>query len=234
MRLLRPLFLVPAGLLAAVGAGAWLARRWGYRVAETTRDLTGTPGEVPMRTPERGPDVQTMADGTGPRFHRRYRVDIAGTAWTPERLMARVAADPDDFCAAELARFEKTAGEEGALAEGDEFMVHINGPWNGPVRVASVEPHAFTLVTREGHMEAGSITFSAMPSPAVPDALRFTIESWARSRDAVVDLAYDDLELAKEAQQAMWTFFCERAVEVCGGEAAGPVEVLTERDDHGD
>ena len=78
-------------------------------------------------------------------------------------------------------------------------------------------------------MEAGQITFSAGTRGGEPGALRFTIESWARSRDGWVHFAYDTLGLARKAQEAMWTFFCERAAEASGGTRVGEIAVLTER-----
>ena len=130
----------------------------------------------------------------------------------------------------EIAVFEKSKGTEGRLAVGDEYDIKIRSPWDGPVRVVEVGPRRFTLATLDGHMEAGQIRFEAAEHPARPGALRFSIESWARSRDGAVDFVYDELGLGKKAQQAMWTFFCERVVEDSGGERVGEVRVLTERE----
>ena len=129
----------------------------------------------------------------------------------------------------ELARFNKTKGASDSLAEGDEFDIDIRSPWDGPVRVIDKTPTSFTFATLVGHMEAGKITFTAEPWEKEKKGLRFTIESRARSRDGVVDFFYDKLGLAKEAQEKMWTFFCERVAEQCEGEQVGPVDVLTER-----
>jgi hypothetical protein len=228
----RPVFLTTASVAAGAALGAWLWRRWGYPVHEESRDVAHAPEAPPTARPEppgRAP-IQDEAEGTGPRFHRRYRVDVAEATKTPRELMACVAADVQDYVPDELATFRKTVGAPGRLAVGDEYDIKIRSPWDGPVRVVEAGPTAFTLATLDGHMEAGTIRFHAEPHPTEPGALRFTIESWARSRDAAVDLAYDTLEVAKEAQQAMWTFFCERVAEDCGGRRLGEIEVLTERE----
>jgi uncharacterized protein (UPF0548 family) len=180
------------------------------------------------------PAVQREADGTGPRFHRRYRVRIAGSALTPDELIEQVARKPDAFAPAETSRFEKTFGAEGPLTLGDEYEVHPTGPWRAPVRVAACDRRSFTLVTLEGHLEAGQIRFSAAPGSQRPGVLVFTIESWARSATPTVHVAYDTLGLAAKAQEATWTFFCERVAETCGGRRLGPVEVLTERESETD
>ncbi len=130
----------------------------------------------------------------------------------------------------EIAVFEKTTGDDGVLAVGDEYDITIRSPWDGPVRVVEVGPTRFTLATLEGHMEAGQIRFEAAEHPTAPGALRFSIESWARSPTALVDLVYDGSGSPRQAQQAMWTFFCERVADDCGGQKMGDIRVLTERD----
>ena len=222
---LRRLISFGAPLLGAAAVG-WLVQRWGYGVRERTRDVTHRPD--PPSAPPTGADVQTEADGTGARFYRRYRVRVDGSTLSPDELFGAIAEDINAFVPDELARFERTQGAPGRIAQGDEFVVHITAPWDGPVRVAEADATSFTLVTLDGHLEAGSIRFSA--DGARGGELRFAIESWARSADAVVDFAYDTLGVAREAQQAMWTFFCERVADRCGGAVLGEIEVLTERE----
>ena len=222
---LRRLLTLGAPLVAA-GALAALARRWGYRVRTASHDVARRP--PPPSVPRGGPDDQSEDEGAGARFFRRYRVRVADSALSPRALVGQITQDLDAFVPAELARFEKTAGAPDGMAEGDEYLVHITSPWDGPVRVAEVGPAHFVLTTREGHLEAGLIRFSA--DGAAGGELRFQIESWARSADAVVDLAYDGLGVARQAQQAMWTFFCKRVAEACEGRIVGEIEVLTERE----
>ncbi|MEL6616744.1 MAG: hypothetical protein AAFQ43_13460 [Bacteroidota bacterium] len=235
--------LTPLAISAGAAVGLWLHRRWGFGVRETEADVARVEGPPEAS----GPGLQTAEEGVGPRFHRRYRVRVARPTLSPEALVAAIGADMDAFVASEVARFEKTAGEPHALAPGDEFLVHIRAPWDGPVRVVEVEPTRFVLATREGHMEAGQIEFRAEPAPpsssgadassapessggAASDDLVFTIESWARSRDAFIDFVYGDLGIAKDVQQGMWTFFCEAVAERLEGRVVGEIEVHTERE----
>lgn len=226
----RPVpFLVALAAVPTAALAVWAWRRWGYPVHAVERDVA-TAAEPPPTPEPAGPRaLQPEESGVGPRFHRRYRVDIAHPELTAEEVIERIGSDVQHFAPAEIAVFHKTRGAEGRLAVGDEFDITIRSPWNGPVRVVEAEPTWFTLATLEGHLEAGKIRFEAAPHPSVPGALRFTIESWARSADAAVDVVYDDLGVAKEAQQAMWTYFCEQVAEDCGGERMGAVEVETER-----
>ena len=64
------------------------------------------------------------------------------------------------------------------MRRGDEFVVRMPGPWDGPVRVVRREADSFRLATLAGHLEAGEIEFRAT---GTPDALGFEIESWARA-----------------------------------------------------
>jgi hypothetical protein len=123
-----------------------------------------------------------------------------------------------------MAVFRKTRGGDGPLRPGDELVVRMPGPWNGPVRVARRDEAAFRLVTLAGHLEAGQIEFRAV---ADGDALRFEIESWARAGDRLADVLYNRLRLAKEIQLNMWTHFCIRVAGLAGGRPRGGVTIRT-------
>ncbi len=172
--------------------------------------------------------VQTIAQGVGDSFQRRYRANIADAKLSPEKLMDRVRADLNYFCPAELATFEKTKGQPERFAVGDTYQIKITGPWNGPVKVIANHPRCFAFATLKGHLEMGEIHFRAQSHPNQAD-LRFEIESWSRSKDALVDLAYDKTGLAKQAQASMWVYFCKRVVQAVSGHLVGDVEVLTHK-----
>jgi len=232
----RALLISTTGLAVGAAVGTWLVRRWRYQVRHVVRDvprLPTSPTSPAVEMPGRAA-IQDEEDGVGPRFHRRYEVDITAPTKSPEALMHCIGENIQAYVPGEIAVFSKAVGDETALAVGDEYDIDIRSPWNGPVRVVEVAPTRFTLATLEGHMEAGQIRFEAAEHPAEPGAIRFSIESWARSRDGVIDFIYDELGLAKAAQQAMWTFFCERVAEDCGGQKMGEVRVLTEREEEAD
>ena len=170
--------------------------------------------------------VQRVADGVGPLFRRRYSARIEGSPLTPEQLFDRLVTDPNRAAPVEVAVFRKLRGRPGPLQAGDEYVVRMPGPWDGPVRVVDRQPTSFRLATLRGHLEAGQIEFRAR---AEDGALRFEIESWARSGDRLAALLYDRLRLAKEMQLHMWIHFCERVGKLAGGEVRGGVEVYTAR-----
>lgn len=219
-----------AGVAAGGAAGLAAWRRWGFRVRDVEREVAHAPEPPIADAPEGERDLQPEEAGVGARFHRRYAVDVAASTKTPAQLIAEIGRDIQAFVPDELAVFEKVEGAPDRLAVGDEFDITIRSPWDGPVRVVEAEATCFTLATLDGHLEAGQIRFEAHEHPTEAGALAFSIESWARSRDGVVDFVYDELGLAKKAQRAMWTFFCERVAEACGGETIGEIRVLTERE----
>ena len=175
------------------------------------------------------PDQEQLpSDGAGPLVHRRYYVDFERAKLNPETLFARVKQHVESFSPEELARFRKTKGRAADLAIDDEYHIEIFGPWNGSVRVSDVTPTSFTLVTLEGHPEAGEIRFCVKPHPTRKKAFRFEIESLARNRDQLVRLGYREARIGQEAQRRTWCTFCERVASASGGRRLGEVEVVTE------
>ena len=192
--------------------------------SEETGDATDLPRRASQDT-EPCDRRQGVAAGTGPLLHRYYAVQIVRSSMSPSALMDKAAASLDR-ASPEMAVFRKTRGEATQLRRGDEFIVRMPGPWDGPVRVVHRDPTSFRLATLDGHLEAGEIEFRAA---ADGDALRFEIESWARAGDRLADLLYNRLRLAKEIQLNMWSHFCVRAAALAGGRLSGGVTIRTRR-----
>jgi len=166
---------------------------------------------------------QPLGAGVGPMLHRLYAVRIAGSQMAPSALIDLVGARLNQ-ASPEMAVFRKTRGAGDSLRQGDEFVVRMPGPWDGPVRVVRREESSFRLATLDGHLEAGEIEFRARPDG---DALRFEIESWARAGDRLSALLYNKLRLAKEIQLNMWSHFCVRAAALAGGRPQGGITIRT-------
>ena len=169
-------------------------------------------------------DLQRIEDGVGPLLHRRYCVRIAGAEPSAEQVIARLAGDPNCGAPAAVALFEKIRGDEGEMRVGDEFVIRMPGPWDGPVRVIGRGPASFRLGTLRGHLEAGQIEFRCRP---VHGDLLFEIDSWARSGDRLSDLLYTRLRLAKEIQLNLWVETCLRLTREVGGRPRGGVRIET-------
>jgi uncharacterized protein (UPF0548 family) len=211
-----------------VGLTAW---RYLWRTTAVHRwEMTGSlPADA---APDMPPgvyleDVQGPEDGCGPLVRRIYRTRIVGSSMTPQALMEQVVMDLDRIAPSEFATFQRL-GRDGPLAVGDEYVVRMPGPWDGPVRVVAVSPTSFRLATLAGHLEAGQIEFRA---GADHRSLEFEIESWARSGDWLSDAVYSHLRLAKEVQLHMWTSVLGKVVELARGRMEGGVTVTTRRVD---
>ena len=206
---------------------------WRYMWRVTALHRSEARGELaadgPPELPEgiRRNEILHPAAGAGPLFHRVYRARIREARLGPSELVASITADLDRVAPSEFARFHKVAGEEGTMAVGDEYVVRMPGPWDGPVRVVERTPSSFRFVTLDGHLEAGQIRFAAERG----DLLEFRIESWARAGDRLSNLLYHHLRMSKEVQLHMWTSMLERVAELAGGRLTGGIEIRTWRVD---
>lgn len=214
--------------------GAWLWR-WppGLAFAALRQLTTDIPvhqveetAQVRSPEPATGADLQRIEDGVGPLFHRRYGVRVHVHLREAETVMAWFMAAPDSMVPSEVARFEPE-GDHRDLRLGDDLVVRMPGPWNGPVRVVAQTPRSFRLATRRGHLEAGQIEFRAEDRGT---ELIFEIESWARSGSWAADLLYDRLQLSKFMQAYLWVHCCERVCAAAGGRMVQGVEIYTGRE----
>jgi hypothetical protein len=222
MRRFRIVLQWPLGLTRVGWRYLWRTTpvyRW-----ETEGGAQDLPASIPPEVLDE--DVQRIEDGVGPMLRRRYCVRIDGAAAEAGAVIGRFAGDPNCGAPAEVAVFQKTRGDAGRLCVGDEFLIRMPGPWDGPVRVIAQGPASFRLATLRGHLEAGQIEFRCRPDG---DGLVFEIESWARSGDRLSHLLYDGLRLAKEIQLNLWVETCLRLAQDTGGRARGGVRVETRR-----
>jgi hypothetical protein len=206
---------------------------WRYMWRTTPFHRSEVAGSLPADAPPPFPDdvsradVQHAADGVGPLFHRVYRARIRDARLGPEDVIARITADPDAVAPSEFASFTKVHGQEGAMRVGDEYVVRMPGPWDGPVRVIERTPTSFMFATLADHLEAGQIRFTS----GAGELLEFRIESWARAGDRLSNLLYDRLRMSKEVQLHMWTSVLERVATLAGGRLTGGIEIRTRRVD---
>jgi Domain of unknown function (DUF1990) len=177
--------------------------------------------------PEHDDDgVQHVGEGEGPLLHRRYRARIRDGELDAAGLIARLAADPNRVTPGTMSHFEQRSGAPSGMAPGDEWLVHMPGPWDGPVRVVEVTPTSFRFATLRGHLEAGQIEWRAEDDG---DDVVFGVESWARTGDRLSDLMHNRLRMAKEVQLHMWTSVIEQAAELAGGRLARGIDIDTRR-----
>lgn len=171
---------------------------------------------------------QKITEGVGPMYHRIYAMPFSSTLEKVKNGMKCLQCNLNDYSPQLLARFEKTKGDPQILQNDDEFLIHITGPWNGPVRVTKVTEYSFHIVTLEGHLEAGDIHFEIKQISETEFV--FEIESLARSKDMLVNFVYDVVPIAKAMQTEMWKSFCENFVKEVAA-SVGEIQVTTERRD---
>ncbi len=180
------------------------------------------PPELPAELVD---DRTQLADtGVGPLYHRVFRVDILDARLSATDLVRRVVHDFGRFVPSEVVSVRLLDGAGDPLRVGDELVVEMPGPWDGPVRVVRATDTCLRLATLRGHLEAGQVQFRAFPAE---DALRFEIEAWARPSTHLVRLLYCVVRLAKEIQLNMWVRFCRAAAREAGGRLRNGVTIRT-------
>jgi hypothetical protein len=215
----------PAGISLTAWRYMWRTTPFHRAERAGTAD-DDSPPPLPAGVPT--DDVQWPGDGVGPLFHRTYGTRIREARHDARAVFSALAGDPDRAAPGEFATFIKVAGDKGRMQVGDEFVVRMAGPWDGPVRVVDVTPTSFRLATLRGHLEAGQIEFSAADEDG---AVVVRIESWARSADRLAHVLYDRLRMAKEIQLHMWISFLERVAELAEGRLTGGITIDTRRVD---
>jgi hypothetical protein len=209
---------------------AWTS--WGYIWRVTPlhrREIEGSLGEdLPPALPAGVSldEVHTPEDGAGPLLHRTYTGSLREGELDADELMRRLSANPDEVAPRALAKFRKTRGPRDRMTVGDEFLVHMPGPWDGPVRVVELTPTSFRFATLTGHLEAGQIEWRARDESG---RVVFQIESWARAGDRLSALLHGQLLMAKEVQLHMWTSVIERVAKLARARLESGIDIETRR-----
>ncbi len=186
----------------------------------------GGADDLPDPVPEQYVDakLKPLTDGVGPLLHRRFSVLIRGSDRAPDDVMDEIMDNLNVAVPSEVAFFRKTKGSDGPVRAGDEYVVRMPGPWDGPVRVIHQDATSFRFATLAGHLEAGQIEFRISRADAL---LKFEIETWARAGDRLSHLLYSVLRVSKEVQLNMWLHFCLSAAALAGGRPHGGVTIRT-------
>jgi hypothetical protein len=215
----------PAGTVRRVARWGWtwrspLLRYAAQRIPVYRRDRGGSRRATRLRSgaARRPGHAAAPREGIGPLFHRSYWIFVTDETLSGEELISYILEEPNQVTPTEMASFETMSGEPARdLEVGDELIVRLPGPWNGPVRVIERTPTSFRFATLRGHMEAGEIEFRTSTDDR--GFLEFRIESWARSGDPLFHLLYGRLLIGRELQQHMWAQFCRRVARsaaACG------------------
>jgi uncharacterized protein (UPF0548 family) len=176
------------------------------------------------------PQLQSWEDGVGPLLHRIYRTRFTASPMTARQLIAELVEDMDRVAPTGFASFQKLE-DEGPMRPGDQYVVRMPGPWDGPVAVVEVTESSFRLATLRGHLEAGQIEYRAHEDHR---GVAFEIESWARSGDRLSDLLYTHVQISREIQLHMWASVLRNVVKLAAGRMHGGIVITTRRVDRGE
>ncbi len=215
----------PAGIALTSWDYMWRTTPLHRREVPEADSVPHLPPEYP-ETVDRT-EIQSIQSGYGLVFHRRYATVIREAPVDAGALMDRLKRHVNTAAPTAFARFQRVLGEGEALGVGDEYVVRMPGPWDGPVRVIDETESSFRLATLAGHLEAGQIEFRTRPDG--PGRVRVEIESWARSSGRLSDLLYQHVHMSKEIQLHMWVSFLEGVVRLSGGRMTGGVDIDTRR-----
>ena len=198
------------------------------RVARRVPHGTATEGpHATAATGDRDDGTQHASSGAGSLIHRQYEVTLRGSWHDRTALFSLMTAHLTELAPSALADFEKSGSGAAGVAVGDEYDITMLGPWNGRVRVSELARDSLTLVTLEGHPEAGTITFSVHDT-GTAGHFRVLIESWARARDTLVQAAYSTVGIGRQVQSEVWITFLQRFSALAGADDTPEVRISTE------
>lgn len=182
-------------------------------------------GFRPLPADEPDPEHRTSDHGEGPTLHRLYEAMVREPQIDAERLVAIVAANPNVIAPTEVLRFEKTSGEPGPLREGDELLIRMAGPWNGPVAVTARSPLCIRLAATGGHAQLGQFELRAREEPG-----GIVLEIQTRERAAVRAFRLlQRIGLIRRMQSYTWAHMLEDAARLAGGRPPDRITVRSWR-----
>lgn len=183
--------------------------------------------DAPPPLPAEEPDPAHREDGqaVGPVLHRLYSATIQAPNLTAELLVSIIAADPNVIAPSEVLRFERTRGAPGGLREGDELLIRMAGPWNGPVAVTRRWKEGFRLAARRGHPQLGQVELRARDEDG-------RIAMQIQTRERAAGLSFHILQrigLIRRMQTHTWAEMLENAAQLAGGRRPERVTVRSWR-----
>ncbi len=183
-------------------------------------DAPPTVAPLPAAAPD---ETSSHTDrGLGPVAHRLYTATIRSPKLAPEQLLAIIAANPNVIAPTEILRFERPPGQHNSLQKGDELLIRMAGPWNGPMQVTERGDARLRLGALLGHAQHGQIELRVRHRNDHED-----IEIEVQTRERAAGLSFYLLQrigLIKRMQSYTWAEMLQNAARVAGGQ---PPEQIT-------
>lgn len=163
-----------------------------------------------------GRKVRGPLQGFGQLWHKTYRARLAGAPVAPAEVAAVFRERLSDLWPRGNLLFLPPPG----VVPGAVGFIHLTLPGGAPLetgaRVLHVDQESFTLVTLEGHMQAGWITFSGYEDAGCTVA---QVQSVGRTGDPLYEVGF---RLFGHAQQER---FWQETLEALGGHLGTRVRV---------
>jgi hypothetical protein len=137
--------------------------------------------------------------GFGQLWQKTYRVRLEGCRVTPVELVAEWKAEFPRFWPTGNHFYEPPTG----ILPGEVALLSLSLPGGAPLAtgmlVVYADDESFTLMTPQGHMESGWITFSAYDDAGCTVA---QVQSIARANDPMYELGF--MLFAHRVQEQFW------------------------------
>jgi hypothetical protein len=160
--------------------------------------------------------------GVGPEIHRLYSAIARDPALSAERVLSVIAVDPNAIAPWEVLRFKRPHGRTDGLREGDELLVRMAGPWNGPVKVNRRWDQGFRLVSTRGNPQIGEVELRMRDEDG-------GIAMEIQTRERAAGFAFHIMQrigLIRRMETYAWSEMLENAAQLAGGR---PPERITIR-----
>ena len=129
--------------------------------------------------------------GFGQLWRKRYRVRLVGAAVTPPEVIGRWRARFADY----WPEGSDFYGSRSRIETGEVAVINLEGPGGAPlatgVAVIRADDRSFTFMTPQGHIFAGTITFSAYTAAddrQLPGVTVAQVESIIRAGDPLFEI----------------------------------------------
>lgn len=156
--------------------------------------------------------IQTVDDGYGPIYDRKYTVDLGVHFSVAQTVFDEMKQNIEAFLPNVVATMDETNGSEFTVKTGNRYVIHLLGPWDAPLEVGAVNEKYFEFRTLEGAPEAGVIRYKIENAGTES---RFIIHSTARSGKFLLHVMYHFLQVGKFVQRKMWEEVCSKFHERC-------------------
>ncbi len=189
----------------------------------------GTAWPLPPAEPSR---ANTEETGVGARAHRVYGAVLRDCVLPAERLIQIIATDPNVIAPTEVLRFERKGEGARDLREGDELLIRMAGPWNGPVRVTRRWENGFRLAALRGHAQVGQFELRARDGDGDGDG-DGQIAMEIQTRERAAGLWFYLLErigLVGRMRAYTWAEMLQKSAQLAGGRPPTEITVRSWRD----